>query len=143
VKILYKIITGLIIALGLLHIGFTPFNYRSFDMDAMWFLGTGIAIILAGFLNLVVIRESGKDMLIRILCLITNISFALLFGVALFQLGQPQVFVGLALFGMAGQSMESPQPRMADRIRGVLVAAIPSTRVAAAFSKKASGRGFR
>jgi len=101
-EILYKIITGLIIALGLLHIGFTPFNYRSFDMDAMWFLGTGIAIILAGFLNLVVIRESGKDMLIRILCLITNISFALLFGVALFQLGQPQVFVGLALFGMAG-----------------------------------------
>jgi hypothetical protein len=32
---------------------------------------------------------------------------------------------------------------MPDRIRGVLVAAIPSTRVAAAFSKKASGRGFR
>lgn len=101
-KILYKIITGLIIALGLLHIGFTPFNYRNFDMDAMWFLGTGIAIILAGFLNLVVIREAGKDILIRILCLIANVSFALLFGVALFQFAQPQVFVGLALFGMAG-----------------------------------------
>lgn len=71
-------------------------------MDAMWFLGTGVAIILTGFLNLVVIREAGKDMLIRILCLITNVSFALLFGVALFQLAQPQVFLGLALFGMAG-----------------------------------------
>jgi hypothetical protein len=50
-------------------------------MDAMWFLGTGVAIVLAGFLNLVVIREAGKDRLIRILCLITNVSFALLFGV--------------------------------------------------------------
>lgn len=57
-------------------------------MDAMWFLGTGVAIILAGFLNLVVIREAGKDMLIRILCLITNVSFALLFGVALVQFVQ-------------------------------------------------------
>src|SRR5581483_2617262 len=49
----------------------------------------------------------------------------------------------VAPFGMAGQSMESPQRRMADRIRGVLVTAIPCTRVAAALSKKASGRGFR
>jgi hypothetical protein len=102
VKTLHKIATALIIALGLLHIGFTPFNYRSFDMDAMWFLGTGMAIILAGFLNLVVIREAGKDMLIRMLCLITNAGFVLLFGLALFRLAQPQVFVGLALFGMAG-----------------------------------------
>jgi hypothetical protein len=52
-------------------------------------------------LNLVVIREAGKDGLIRILCLITNVSFALLFGVALFQFAQPQVFIGLALFGIA------------------------------------------
>ena len=101
-RILYKIVTGLIVALGLLHIGFTPFNYRTFDMDAMWFLGTGVAIILAGFLNLVVLRQAGKDMLIRILCLIANVSFTLLFGFALFQFAQPQVFVGLALFGMAG-----------------------------------------
>lgn len=101
-KILHKIVTALIIALGLLHIGFTPSNYGSFDMDAMWFLGTGVAIILAGFLNLVVIREAGKDILIRMLCLITNAGFVLLFGVALFRLAQPQVFVGLALFGMAG-----------------------------------------
>ena len=71
-------------------------------MDAMWFLGNGLAIILAGFLNVVVIREAGKDKVIRMLCLVANVSFALLFGVALFQLAQPQVFVGLALFGLAG-----------------------------------------
>ena len=102
VRLLHKIITGLIIALGCLHIGFTPFNYSRFDMDAMWFVSAGVAIILAGFLNVAVIREAGKDPVVRTLCVIANASFALLFGVALFQLAQPQVFVGLALFGVAG-----------------------------------------
>jgi ABC-type Fe3+-siderophore transport system permease subunit len=101
-RLLYKVITGLIVALGCLHIGFTPFNYSRFDMDAMWFVSAGVAIILAGFLNVAVIREAGKDPVVRTLCVITNASFALLFGVALFQLAQPQVLVGLALFGVAG-----------------------------------------
>jgi len=102
VKLSYKIITGLIIALGCLHIGFTPFNYSRFDTGAMWFVGTGVAIILAGFLNVAVIRDAVNDRVIRTLCVMTNASFALLFGVALFHLAQPQVFVGLALFGAAG-----------------------------------------
>lgn len=60
-RLLYKIITSLILALGCLHIGFTPFNYSRFDMDAMWFVNAGVVIILAGFLNVAVIREAGKD----------------------------------------------------------------------------------
>ncbi|HSS21225.1 MAG TPA: hypothetical protein VLL54_14220 [Pyrinomonadaceae bacterium] len=99
-RLLHKIITGLIIALGCLHIGFTPFNYGHFDMDAMWFVGAGMAIILAGFLNVAVIRAA--DRVVRALCVLTNASFALLFGVAVFQMAQPQVFVGLALFAVAG-----------------------------------------
>jgi len=92
------------VGLGCLHIGFTPFNYSRFDMDAMWFVSAGVAIILAGFLNVALIREAGKDPVVRTLCVITNVSFALLFGVVLYQLAQPQVFVGLALFGVAGVS---------------------------------------
>ena len=98
---LHRIVTGLIIALGILHLGFTPFNYRRFDMDAMWFLGSGLAIILAGFLNIAVIRGRGRDKLVWALGLITNLGFALLFGIGLLLLTQPQVFVGLALFGSA------------------------------------------
>ncbi len=41
------------------------------------------------------------DPVVRVLCVMTNASFALLFGVALFQMAQPQVFVGLALFAVA------------------------------------------
>lgn len=99
--LLHKIVTGFIIVLGCLHIGFTPFNYSQFDMDAMWFLSAGVAIILAGFLNVAVMR-AGTDRVIRILCVLTNATFALLFGMALFRMPQPQVFIGLGLFAVAG-----------------------------------------
>lgn len=97
-KIAYKIITGLTIALGILHISFTAWNYSEFNLDAMWFFGTGIAIILAGFMNLVLIRIGAKDKLILVLCQGTNIFFTALFGFALLVLLQPQVFLGLFLF---------------------------------------------
>lgn len=92
-RLLHKIITGLIVALGCLHVAFTPFNYSHFDMDAMWFVSAGVAIILAGFLNVAVIRV-GTDRVVRALSVLTNITFAVLFGVTLVQMAQPQVFVG-------------------------------------------------
>ncbi len=95
---LHKIITGLIIALGILHVLVTFLDYSSFSVRALWFVGTGIAIIQAGFLNLVLLRDAGKDKVVRMLCLISNLIFALLFASALFVLPQPQVFFGLALF---------------------------------------------
>lgn len=63
--------------------------------------GLGAGDILAGFLNIAVIRGRGKDKLVWVLGLITNLGFAILFGVGLLLLTQPQVFVGLALFGFA------------------------------------------
>jgi hypothetical protein len=101
IKGLHKIAAGLIIALGCLHITFTFFNYDSFSLDAMWFAGAGLAIVLAGFLNVILIRDIGRDPVVRALCQIANISFALLFAVALTLMQQPQVFVGVLLFGGA------------------------------------------
>lgn len=37
---LHWTVTALIIALGMLQVGFTRLNYARFDMDAMWFLGS-------------------------------------------------------------------------------------------------------
>jgi hypothetical protein len=81
VRLLLEIVTGLIIAVRCLHIGFTPFSYDRFDMDAMWFVGTGVAIILAGFLNVAVVRAEDRvvraeDRVVRALCFMTNASFA-------------------------------------------------------------------
>lgn len=98
---LHKITTGLIIALGVVHIGFTYHDYDRFTMGAVWFIGTGIAIILAGFLNITLGRDVGRDRLVRWLCLTTNIVFTLGFAGALLMLPQPQVLIGLLLFASA------------------------------------------
>lgn len=76
-------------------------DYDSFSLRALWFTRAGVAIILAGFLNLILLRDSGKDKLVRILCLLTNTFFALLFAAALLLLPQPQVFFGSLLFAAA------------------------------------------
>ncbi len=47
-RAIHKIVTGLMIALGLIHILFTFHDYDEFSMRALWFASTGVAIILAG-----------------------------------------------------------------------------------------------
>lgn len=100
-RTLHKIITGLIVALGMLHVFVTFVDYDEFSFDALWFAGSGLAIILAGFLNLVLLRDSGKDRIVWLLCLLTNFVFAVMFGAVLFLMRQPQVFLGMALFAAA------------------------------------------
>lgn len=98
IKTAHKILTGVIIALGVLHISMTFHDYDTFSMRALWFAGTGVAIILAGFLNIVLLRDAGRDRVVRLLCVITNLIFAVMFVAALLLLPQPQVFVGAGLF---------------------------------------------
>jgi hypothetical protein len=100
-KTAHKIITGLIIALGVLHVLVTFHDYDSFSLRALWFASAGVAIILAGFLNLILLRDVGKDKLVKLLAVFTNLFFALLFAAALLLLPQPQVFLGSALFVVA------------------------------------------
>ena len=100
-RTIHKIITGLMIALGLTHILFTFHDYDEFSMRALWFASAGVAIILAGFLNIVLLRDVGKDKLVKLLCVLTNLIFVVMFGAVLFLMPQPQVFVGVALFGFA------------------------------------------
>lgn len=97
----HKIITGLMIALGLLHVSVTFVDYDTFSLRALWFAGAGVAIILAGFLNVVLLRDAGKDRVVRLLSVLANIIFAAMFAAALTLMQQPQVFVGLALFIIA------------------------------------------
>ena len=89
------------IALGLLHILFTFHDYDEFTLRALWFASAGVAIILAGFLNIVLLRDVGKDNVVKLLCILTNLIFTIMFSAALVLMRQPQVFVGIALFGLA------------------------------------------
>jgi hypothetical protein len=89
------------IALWLLHISVTFVDYDTFSLRALWFAGAGVAIILAGFLNVVLLRDVGKDKIVRLLCILTNLIFLVMFATTLFLMRQPQVFFGAALFGAA------------------------------------------
>jgi peptidoglycan/LPS O-acetylase OafA/YrhL len=94
----YRICSWLIVALGCAHLLFTLHDYDQFTMRAFWFFGSGLAIVFAGFLNVALIRDGGRDQVIKLLCLITNVACALLFVAALMLMRQPQVFIGVALF---------------------------------------------
>src|SRR5688572_19528780 len=107
-KILHNVVSGMIVLLGLIHCAFTLANYEEFTMDAFWFLGSGIAIVLAGFLNFAFIRDGGRDTVIRGMALLTNATFLALFALATVLLRQPQVLIGLALFGFATLSVLLP-----------------------------------
>ena len=98
---LHLICSYLIVALGAIHILFTACAYDNFSLDAFWFAGSGMAIVFAGFLNLMFLKFIGKDLTVWILCLIGNLFSTLLFIVGLFIIGEPQVFVGTLLFSFA------------------------------------------
>ena len=100
-KAAYKFCAWLIVALGCAHLLFTLHDYDEFSLDAMWFFGSGLALVFAGFLNVAHLRATGRDTLVRALTVLTNVLCTLLFVAALSLMRQPQVFVGVALFAFA------------------------------------------
>ena len=93
-RIFYKIVTGLIIALGSLHSTLTFVFYKEFSPRALWFFGTGLALVMLGFLNVANYRH-GDDKTIRLLCAVSNLIFTALFTAASFIMFEPQVLVGI------------------------------------------------
>ncbi len=98
---LHRIVSYLIIALGVAHILYTTRAYQRFTLSAFWFVGSGIGIVYAGFLNLMFLRSAGHDRVGWILCLLANLGSLALFGVGWFLIGEPQVLVGILLFAVA------------------------------------------
>ncbi len=97
----YKICAWLIVALGCAHVAFTFHDYDEFSLRAMWFAGSGLALVFAGFLNVAHLRSGGRDPVVRALTVLTDAACALLFVAALSLMRQPQVFVGASLFALA------------------------------------------
>lgn len=99
-KTTHTIASVLIVILGLVHIGFTFRDYDGLSMNAAWFFGTGMSIVLAGFMNIAMLRDGGKDRVIWTMTLITNLVFLLGFAAAAFMMREAQVFVGALLFAI-------------------------------------------
>ena len=96
----HKITAYVAVALGIAHQLFAVAGGK-FNLNILWFVGSGFAIIFAGFLNLAFISSSPKNLLVRVLCAVTNLTVTTFFVVALLTvLREPQVFVGIAIFAL-------------------------------------------
>lgn len=95
---LHQISSYLIVALGIVHILYTTQAYDKFTLNAFWFIGSGMGVMFAGFLNLMFLRFPEKDRAGWILCLLGNLISLGLFIVGWFLIGEPQVLVGILLF---------------------------------------------
>jgi hypothetical protein len=86
---------------SVIDILFTVCAYDNFSQNAIWFVGSGMAIVFAGLVNLMFLKVTEKDLIVWILCLAGNLLSTILFIACLFIIGEPQVFVGTMLFGFA------------------------------------------
>lgn len=99
-RTLHKICTYLLIALGVVHAALTPVFYGRLSPGAMWFAGSGLAMIFVGFLNVAFGRVVGRDTVVRALCYASNL-LTLVFGVLIVVVdSEPQVLFGLGLIGV-------------------------------------------
>jgi hypothetical protein len=89
----------LAVALGAAHLSFTPGNYPHPTMGMLWFIGTGLALIFAGLLNVFALRAAAGDQIVRWLTVAVNLTCAVGFGLSWLLLQGPQVIVGAGLFG--------------------------------------------
>ena len=73
-RILYKITTFLILALGVLHLCMTPNLFPGFNSAALWFAGGGVMIVFISFFNFLLLSDAGQARLVRIFCNIANLA---------------------------------------------------------------------
>ncbi|MBN1427410.1 MAG: hypothetical protein JXB07_03435 [Anaerolineae bacterium] len=51
-RLFYKITAYLTVLLGIVHTAFTPVFYNKLSSDALWFAGTGLALVYLGLANI-------------------------------------------------------------------------------------------
>ncbi len=85
----------LLSGLGLVHMVATAWFYTTMSVDALWFAGSGLAILLLGLLNL--LRLRGRDPLLCSVGIFTNLLGTLFLLLLSFVLRAPQAWVSLAL----------------------------------------------
>lgn len=110
-RYLLPILTGLAMSLGLVHLGLSGLmSWRAFSLDTLWFAGSGLAILLAALINVIMIRAGQNDRVQSAVWLISNLVLTGFFGLAWLVLKEPQVIVGGLVFallsaGVAGRSI--------------------------------------
>ncbi len=99
-KIVDTIVSWLMIVFGTIHCAFTGRAYPEFGLPALWFLASGLFIILVAATNLLRIRYAGVAPGVRAVCIIANlVLLGLAVAIALVTplAGNPQVVIAVVL----------------------------------------------
>ena len=100
--------------LGFVHIAVTPLAYADWSLEALWFVGSGLAIVVAGAANLVGFRSRGLG--VQWILIAINLAMGCYFAAAWLVLPGPQVLVGgLLFFGLAVCSLTAARTNAATR----------------------------
>lgn len=104
----------LTVAVGVLHLGVAGTQYDALSFDALWFAGSGLAVVLIGVLSLLA-RSASASAGVRWAAVGANaagLALALAFGV-LTRWREPQgpVLVALFLAGGIGAMLPADGPR--------------------------------
>jgi hypothetical protein len=106
-RFVHLLSSGMLCLLALIHSALTPVLYRGWPPDAVWFLGTGLGLLLLGVSNVTHVGIEPCRQPTARLVRSANWVF-LLFGIgAVLAVPEPQAYLVLA--GLAGQAMAGLQ----------------------------------
>lgn len=90
------LLASLGLLLGVLHLTFTLPIYGRLSLEALWFAGSGLAVVCCALMNVLALRSSGPSS--RWAVVIANLLIAGFFATAWPLLPSPQVAAGFMIF---------------------------------------------
>lgn len=90
--------TYLLVALGVVHAALTVQFYDGLSVDAVWFLGTGMALSFLGLINATAAASNAGRA--RWTCRIANVAGLGLGLLAVIAVREPQAYFGVVLIGL-------------------------------------------
>ena len=94
-RLFYRI-TAYSLSLGVIHTALTPLFYDRFSPDALWFAGTGLALVFLGLLNLV--AERVWEVWALNICIAANLIGCVYGALVVIALPEIQAYAALLIF---------------------------------------------
>jgi hypothetical protein len=94
-RLFYRI-SAYLLLIGVIHTALTPLFYDRFSLNALWFAGTGLALIFLSLLNIVTERIHA-DWVLKI-CVAANLVGCIYCILIVMALPEIQAFISLLIF---------------------------------------------
>jgi hypothetical protein len=94
-KLFYRIASYLLL-IGVIHTALTPVFYPGFTLEALWFAGTGLALVFLGLTNIVAERLLVPWVLN--ICIAANIVGTIFGALIVLLLPEIQAYISLVIF---------------------------------------------